>query len=109
MRFVTVSGIAFATLFSGSAMAAESHQITLENHSKAAIVRVTFRPLDGKGAKVEVLNRKSIGAGKSRTVSVPTDGKSCKYALLAEFEPDAELYDVTDKLDLCEVGTYTIE
>jgi hypothetical protein len=91
-----------------TAAVAQGEKLTIENKTSAMIIRFTLRPADGKGQKVELLNKHGLGAGKSRSVKVPTDGKTCAYRLLAEFEDDT-FRDVTDKIDICETATYTIE
>ncbi|MDQ0454808.1 hypothetical protein [Rhizobium paknamense] len=89
------------------AKASGSHRFLFVNKTDSAIVRLTFRSLDGTGGKVEVLNGHSVGKNKSRIVTVPNDG-TCKYGVLGEMEQDSGYYDLMSKVDLCNLGQYTL-
>ncbi|SIQ77371.1 hypothetical protein SAMN05880590_107112 [Rhizobium sp. RU35A] len=105
----TLMGASFLLL---PLVAQANEELVLENKTDGMIIRFTVRPADGKGQKVELLKKRGLAAGKSRTLVVPTDGKTCLYSIFAEFEaPDYQqgYENVSDKLDVCEVGTYTIE
>lgn len=93
-------------------VAKADEELVLENKTEGMIIRFTVRPTEGKGQKVELLKKRGLAAGKSRTLVVPTDGKTCLYTILVEFEaPDYQqgYENVSDKLNVCEVGTYTLE
>ncbi|MGG7518315.1 hypothetical protein ACQ3G6_10560 [Allorhizobium undicola] len=100
-------GLAAFTVMTGTPYSADSHRFVFVNDTKAALIRLTFRSIDGTGGKTEVLNKHGLGIGKSRVISVPNDG-TCKYGVLGEFEQDGGYYDLMDKVDLCGVGRYTL-
>ncbi|MUZ63611.1 hypothetical protein [Agrobacterium vitis] len=107
MRLLTglVFGLAAMAMASTVSAASGSHRFLFVNKTQSAIVRLTFRSLDGKGGKVEVLNGHSLGKGQSRVVSVPNDG-TCKYGVLGEMEQDSGYYDLMTKADLCRLGQF---
>ncbi|MCF1454858.1 hypothetical protein GOZ89_10165 [Agrobacterium vitis] len=104
---VGVAAMAMASTVSAASAASGSHRFLFVNKTNSAIVRLTFRSLDGKGGKVEVLNGHSVGKGRSRVVSVPNDG-TCKYGVLGEMEQDSGYYDLMTKADLCKFGQFVL-
>jgi len=109
MRLLTsfICGVAALTMASTVSAASGSHRFLFVNKTNSAIIRLTFRSIDGKGGKVEVLNGHSVGKNQSRIVTVPNDG-TCKYGVLGEMEQDSGYYDLMSKADLCNLGQFTL-
>nr|WP_099057641.1 hypothetical protein [Rhizobium sp. ACO-34A] len=83
--------------------------VTLENETDGMIVKFFASPVGGKGQRQELLNRHGLGKGKSRVLTLVGGSDVCEYRVRAVFEDSAEYQDVSDKIDFCEVDTYTIE
>lgn len=109
---ILVGALAAAGLVFLPGFAAADEQLVIENKTRGMILRFYAQPANGKGQKVELLNKRGIGRGKSRTVTIPVSGDNCMVTIRAEFEEAdyTQGYEsFSDKLNVCEVGTYTIE
>jgi hypothetical protein len=107
-----LAGLTTAALVVLPGIAAADEQLVVENKTRGMIVRFYAQPANGKGQKVELFNKRGLGRGKSRTVTIPVTGDNCMVTIRAEFEEAdyTQGYEsFSDKLNVCEVGTYTIE
>lgn len=95
-----------ASLVPAFPAASESLEFTLENGSEGMIVQFFVSP-EGGGKSVDLLKKKGLYAGKSRALTINDGTDSCVYRIRAVFDTDT-YYDIRDKVDFCEVGTYTI-
>ncbi|KPF41806.1 hypothetical protein [Rhizobium sp. AAP43] len=94
------------SLLSPLAASAENLNFTLENGTENMIVQFHVSP-EGGGKSVELLKKKGLYGGKSRALTISDDSDACVYKIRAVFEDDS-YYDVRDKVDFCETGSYTI-
>ena len=101
--FVLAASFALAPV----AASAQDLTFTLDNKSGAMIVKFFAIPADGSGKRIELLNKRGLWAGKSRTLTIADDTDACVYKTRAVFE-DNSYEDISDKTDFCEVGNYTI-
>lgn len=108
MRRHFIPVIAALCTFSVTPAFAGNLSLTLENGSQAMIVKFFASPANGKGQRQELLNKHGLGKGKSRTLTLVGGSDVCEYRVRAVFEDGAEYQDVSDKIDFCEVDTYTI-
>ncbi|MBW8298762.1 MAG: hypothetical protein K0M60_04105 [Hydrogenophaga sp.] len=106
-RFASFALIAAAVL-APVAASAENLTFKLENKTSSMIVKFYATPVGGNGKRVELLNKKGLWAGKSRSLTLADGGDACVYTTRAVFE-DNSFYDVTNKVDFCESDVYTIE
>lgn len=83
--------------------------VTLENETEGMIVKFFATPANGKGQRQELLNKHGLGKGKSRKLTLVGGSDICEYRVRAVFEDSAEYENLSDKIDFCEVDTYTIE
>ncbi|MCJ7996716.1 hypothetical protein J5N58_07085 [Rhizobium cremeum] len=104
-----VSIMTAVTLVGLSPAAAGDLGVTLENDTDGMIVKFFVSPANGKGQRQELLNRHGLGKGKSRKLTLVGGSDVCEYRVRAVFEDSAEYQDVSDRIDFCEVDTYTIE
>ncbi|NGO64298.1 hypothetical protein G6N76_11500 [Rhizobium daejeonense] len=103
--------LAVATLcsFSVTPALAGNLSVTLENETEGMIVKFFATPANGKGQRQELLNKHGLGKGKSRKLTLVGGSDICEYRVRAVFEDSAEYENLSDKIDFCEVDTYTIE
>ncbi|RKE85000.1 hypothetical protein [Rhizobium sp. AG855] len=102
-----VSVLATAFLLSVPlAASAETLSFTLENKTSNMVVQVHVSPVDG-GKSVELLRKKGLYGGKSRQLTIDDGTDACVYRIRVVFEGDS-YYDLRDKVDFCETGSYTI-
>ncbi len=106
-HFASFALIAAAALAPVTA-SAENLTFKLENKTSYMIVKFFATPVGGNGKRVELLNKKGLWAGKSRSLTLADDGGACVFTTRAVFE-DNSFYDVTNKVDFCESDVYTIE
>ncbi|PPJ46784.1 hypothetical protein C0075_14235 [Rhizobium sp. KAs_5_22] len=106
-HFASFALIAAAVLAPVTA-SAENLTFKLENKTSYMIVKFYATPVGGNGKRVELLNKKGLWAGKSRSFTLADDGDACVFTTRAVFEDDS-FYDVTNKVDFCESDVYTIE
>ncbi|MCM2397534.1 hypothetical protein NBH19_15780 [Rhizobium sp. S95] len=109
MRRHFMPAIAALCIFSVAPALAGNLNVTLENETEGMIVKFFASPANGKGQRLELLNKHGLGKGKSRTLTLVGGSDVCEYRVRAVFEDSAEYQDVSDKIDFCEVDTYTIE
>lgn len=95
-----------AALLPALPASAESLEFTLENGSEGMVVQFFVSPASG-GKSVDLLRKKGLYAGKSRALTINDGTDNCVYRIRAVFDTDT-YYDIRDKVDFCEVGTYTI-
>lgn len=93
-------------LASACPASAESLDFTLENGSESMVVQFFVSP-EGGGKSVDLLKKKGLYAGKSRALTINDGTDNCVYRIRAVFDTDT-YYDIRDKVNFCEVGTYTI-
>lgn len=108
MRHFASYALIAAAFLAPVAACAENLTFTLENKTSYMVVKFYATPVGGKGKRVELLNKKGLWAGKSRSLTIADDSDACVYTTRAVFE-DNSFYDVTSKVDFCESDTYTIE
>lgn len=108
MRHFTSLALIAAAVLAPVAAYAENLTFKLENKTSYMIVKLYATPVDGNGKRIELLNKKGLWAGKSRSLTIADDGDACVYTTRAVFEDDS-FYDVTNKVDFCETDVYTIE
>lgn len=89
------------------AASAETLSFTLENKTPNMVVQVHVSPADG-GKSIELLRKKGLYGGKSRQLTIDDGTDACVYRIRIVFEDDS-FYDLRDKVDFCETGSYTIE
>lgn len=89
------------------AASAETLSFTLENKTPNMVVQVHVSPADG-GKSIELLRKKGLYGGKSRHLTIDDGTDACVYRIRIVFEDDS-FYDLRDKVDFCETGSYTIE
>ncbi|WP_454287177.1 hypothetical protein [Rhizobium arsenicireducens] len=108
MRHFTSLALIAAAVLAPVAAYAENLTFKLENKTSYMIVKLYATPVGGNGKRIELLNKKGLWAGKSRSLTIADDGDACVYTTRAVFEDDS-FYDVTNKVDFCETDVYTIE
>ena len=108
MRHFASFALIAAAVFAPVSASAENLRFTLENKTSYMIVKFYATPVGGSGKRIELLNKKGLWAGKSRSLAIADDSDSCVYTTRAVFE-DNSFYDVTNKIDFCESDAYTIE
>lgn len=106
-QFASLALIA-AAIFAPSAAYAENLAFKLENNTSRMIVKFYATPVGGNGKRLELLNKKGLWAGKSRSLTIADGTDACVYTTRAVFEDDS-FYDVTNKVDFCESDVYSIE
>ena len=107
MRAKTIILAAALLLAAPLAASAETLSFTLENKTPNMVVQVYVSPADG-GKSIELLRKKGLFGGKSRQLTIDDGTDACLYKIRIVFEDDS-FYDVRDKVDFCETGTYTID
>lgn len=108
MRYFASFALITAAVLAPLTASAESRTFKLENKTSYMIVKFFATPVGGNGKRVELLNKKGLWAGKSRSLTIADDGDACVFTTRAVFE-DNSFYDVTNKVDFCESDVYTIE
>ncbi|WP_137128872.1 hypothetical protein [Rhizobium sp. FY34] len=112
MLSVLLAALIGSASYTMAVSAKADEQLVIENKTKGMIVRFYAQPANGKGQKVELFKKRGLGSGKSRTVSIPVVGDNCLVQIRAEFEEADETQgyeSFSEKLNVCEIGTYTIE
>ncbi len=109
MRRHFMLAVAALCSFSVTPALAGNLSVTLENETEGMIVKFFATPANGKGQRQELLNKHGLGKGKSRKLTLVGGGDICEYRVRAVFEDSAEYENLSDKIDFCEVDTYTIE
>lgn len=112
MLSVLLAALVGSASFAISVSARADEQLVIENKTRGMILRFYAQPANGKGPKVELFKKRGLGGGKSRTVSIPVVGDNCLVQIRAEFEDANETQgyeSFSEQLNVCEVGTYTIE
>lgn len=99
--------IATALSLSAVPAFAETLSFTLENKTPNMIIQFYATPVDG-GTRSELLKKKGLYGGKSRTLTIADGSDACVYKIRAVFE-DNSFYDVRDEVDFCETESYTLE
>ena len=107
MRAKTIILAAALLLAAPLAASAETLSFTLENETPNMVLQVYVSPADG-GKSIELLRKKGLFGGKSRQLTIDDGTDACLYKIRIVFEDDS-FYDVRDKVDFCETGTYTID
>jgi hypothetical protein len=107
MRIFAFSIFAVSLALTPVVASAENLTFTLENKSDAMIVKFYATPADGSGKRIELLNKRGLWAGKSRTLTIADGTDACVYTTRAVFEGDS-YEDISDRTDFCEVGSYSI-
>lgn len=108
MRHFASFALITAAVLSPVTASAENRTFKLENKTSYMIVKFFATPVGGNGKRVELLNKKGLWAGKSRSLTIADDGDACVFTTRAVFE-DNSFYDVTNKVDFCESDVYAIE
>ncbi|PYB71401.1 hypothetical protein [Rhizobium wuzhouense] len=106
MRTILSLFAASAVFAAPLAASAETLSFTLENKTSNMVVQVHVSPVDG-GKSVELLRKKGLYGGKSRQLTIDDGTDACVYRIRVVFEGDS-YYDLRDKVDFCETGSYTI-
>ena len=107
MRAKTIILAAALLLAAPLAASAETLSFTLENKTPNMVLQVYVSPADG-GKSIELLRKKGLFGGKSRQLTIDDGTDACLYKIRIGCEDDS-FYDVPDKVDFCETGTYTID
>ena len=94
-----------ASLMSALPATARNLDFRLENDSGYTLRELYLSPESSELWGDDVLGKQTVASGASATVNFPSAADECMYDMRMIFSDNDEL---TDTVDLCEVGTYTI-
>lgn len=101
------SAIALLTsVLISSPATAEDLEFVLINSSEYTLVEFYTSPADVGSWEEDVLGNDVLGSGYSLNITVADGRTQCIYDMLMIFEDGDRL---EDQVDLCEMGSYTIE
>jgi hypothetical protein len=105
MRTILGAALAAAILMPAAPALAQDLIFMLDNQSSYDVYEFYASPSDVGDWEQDILGRDVLLSGQSARITIADARTQCEYDLLIVFEDGDEL---TDSVDLCETGSYTI-
>lgn len=80
----------------------------IENKTKSTVESFYASPVGTTDWEEDLLGNSVLLPGEKKVISFDDDRNVCRYDLLFEFSADADLENVKDSKNLCELDTYTV-